>query len=186
MANSVMQQRFGSLFDAWDANHDGYIAADDVAAYAHKLAEMRGYAKDAPAVQNLVDELGSEWQQMSGAADSDHDGRIERAEFVAFAEGMSAMLGQLAAAGQPWPFDSWVDGLFGVLDADKDGRITPEEYHQVMTAIGVADKMDVESVFKGFDKSQDGYLSRDEFAQVSRQFWLNADPNTPGHHLLGA
>ena len=39
--------------------------------------------------------------------------------------------------------------------------------------------------FQTLDKNKDGYLSRDEFAEALRQFWLELDAGVPGHRLLG-
>jgi Ca2+-binding EF-hand superfamily protein len=185
MSTDILRERYGRLFNAYDANRDGYIAGEDMSAYAHKLAATRGYAPDAPAMKDLLDELESEWQMVATAADTDHDGRVNRDEFVGFAEAMRATLQYAVNANAPWPLDPWVNRLHKVLDSDGDGRITLEEYRECMTAVGIAGEMDVEGAFNGFDKSEDGYLSRDEFAEVSRQFWLDANPDTPGHRLVG-
>jgi hypothetical protein len=51
-------------------------------------------------------------------------------------------------------FDRW--------DRDQDGQLTLPEYHA-----GLANKVNVEGRFKGFDRDGDGLVSRSEFLKVS-------------------
>ena len=52
-------------------------------------------------------------------------------------------------------------------------------------ALRLDDGWDVESAFAGFDTNQDGHMSRDEFADVTRDYWTNFDASIPAHRWLG-
>lgn len=133
----------------------------------------------------LVDNLTQPWEQISSAADTDGDGRVSREEWKTWAGGMLDFLVQTMSAGEPWPLDGWIDTLYGVIGADGDGHITVDEYRDWLTVLRLADGMDVDAVFAGFDTNGDGCLSRDEFAAVTRDHWTNFDDGIPAHHWLG-
>ena len=66
------------------------------------------------------------------------------------------------------------DKLFGKLDADKDGKLTREEFRKVFEHLGegrlgdiLGDKLDpvADFLFDRLDKDEDGKLSKEEFAE---------------------
>ena len=185
MPNPVQQARLSRLFDMYNADHDDYLTEQDFTAHVYKLAELRGQAPDAPATIALANSIHDWWSQMAAMADTDHDGKVSRAEVVAFGEALYAMVQSSTDANAPYPLDPWIAALYGVIDGDGDERITVQEYRDWLTAVGLADDTDVEGAFRGFDKNEDGYLSRAEFTEISRQFWTNFDPNIPASRWIG-
>ena len=183
MTNSIQQARLNRLFDMYDPSRDNFMTLEDFTDHAYKLAALHGQSSDSPQAGALVDNLKAWWEQMK-SVDTDGDGRISRAEFIAWSEGTTAALRQAADTGAPWPLDPWIEALYQTIDADGDNRITLEEYRNWLTAAGIAHDTNVEAAFKGFDKNQDGYLSREEFSNVNRQWWLEFDENLPGAKLL--
>ena len=181
----VQKERFERLFNAYDCDRDGFLTLDNFTDHVYKLAVLRGQSLDSEAVQALVADLTAWWNQLAAAADTNGDGQVSREEFFTWATDLAAMLTQASEAGGPWPLDPWFDKLYGMIDADGDGRITLDEYEEWCKALGIHGEMDAEGAFLGFDKDLDGYLSREEFARVSRQFWVSPSPNTPGHRWLG-
>lgn len=184
MQNSAFQSRIERLFKMYDANHDGSWTLQDFTDHVDKLAVLRGQPPDAPAYQALRQTLEAWWEQMR-AVDNDNDGRLSQAEVYAFADGLISMAQQAVASDAPWPLTPWIDSLYGVIDANSDQRITLQEYRDWLDATGISADMDVESAFRGFDKNHDDSLSRDEFIKVSRQFWTNPSPQTPGARWIG-
>jgi hypothetical protein len=66
------------------------------------------------------------------------------------------------------------DELFAKLDADKDGKLTREEFRKVFEHLGegrlgdiLGDKLDpvADFLFDRLDKDEDGKLSKEEFAE---------------------
>ncbi|MFJ2264533.1 EF-hand domain-containing protein [Streptomyces sp. NPDC087844] len=77
-----------------------------------------------------------------------------------------------------------VEALLAAGDPDGDGRISPEEHrHLVETWNGRS--VNMAGVFESLDLSGDGYLGREEFALLWRQFWISDDPGEPGNLLCG-
>lgn len=182
--DDIQLARYDRVFDAY-ADAEGYLTRDCFKQHVRALAEIRGLANDSPAVAALDDELGDTWKQLAAIADADHDGRVTRDEFRAAGEGITASMNEAAEAGTPWPFEDWVDRLFKVIDADGDGRITKEEYGDWLEALGLAADTDIDSAFAGFDKNDDGYLSKEEFSATYHEYWTRFDSTVPGHRWLG-
>jgi Ca2+-binding EF-hand superfamily protein len=180
MLSEIQKAHFARMFDAYDANHDGFLTLEDFTDHARKLATARGEAEG----RALVDNITETWANLARGADTDHDGRVSRDEFVAFTAVMVGMLQDAVDKSTEWPLNPWVWSLYRAIDADGDGRIDPAEYAAWIAAIGLTDT-DTASAFRGFDKNQDGFLSREEFALANQQFWLSPDASTPGHRLIG-
>ncbi len=125
------------------------------------------------------------WDALTSVADTDSDGRVSRPEFDKWAHGMVAFLQNAAVTEDPWPLDGWIDNLIAVMDADGDGLITVDEYRDWLDVLHLSDGMDVDAVFASFDTNSDGYLSRDEFAALSKDYWTNFDASIPAHAWLG-
>lgn len=182
--NDIQKQRYDRFFKAYE-DSDGYLTLDSLTAHAEALAAIRRQDPDSPAVAALREELRSAWGLIRARTDTDGDSRISRDEFYAAGEWLSGALGQFDSVGADWPLTSWIQSLFGVIDADGDGRISQDEYADWLAGLGLAADTDIGAAFAGFDKNHDGSLSREEFAECSRQFWTIFDVSVPGNRWLG-
>jgi Ca2+-binding EF-hand superfamily protein len=185
MITDVQKARIERMFHVYDSNRDGFLTQEDFVEHTHRLAALRGLAEDSPEFLALESTLREYWKNLETAADADRNGQVTPEEWMAFAAGMVGMLQQAADTGAPWPLDGWIDSLFGVIDANGDGRITLDEYRSWCIALGIADGMDVEGIFRGFEKESADSLSRDEFAAISRTFWLDPDPTKAAGRWIG-
>lgn len=182
--NDVQKARYDRFFSAYE-DTGGNITRESILAHAERLAEVRREDASSPAVEALRNELLVSWNVMAEVGDMDGDGAISREEFYAAGERLSGFLAQFDGPAKDGPLGAWIESLFGVIDADGDGRITKAEYADWLTALGLADDTDVDAAFAGFDKNQDGTLSREEFAECGHQFWTIFDANVPGARWIG-
>lgn len=180
----VQEFRLERLFQAYK-DEDGYITFASYTAHVAELAKLRGQSPDEPHYRALMDSLRPYWDAVTSVADTDSDGRISRAEWYKWAQGMVTFLAEAAASDQPWPLDPWVENLIAVIDGDGDGLITVDEYRNWLDVLHLSDGMDVEGVFASFDTNNDGYLSREEFSALTRDYWTNFDPGIAAHAWLG-
>ena len=181
--DQLQQARYDRVFDAYA--EEGYLTRNGFENSTRVLAEIQGRSADEPAIAAFRNELGSIWDGLAAIADLDNDGKITREEWRTAAEGITTSLRESQQGGAPFPFDHWVELLYGAIDADGDGNITKEEYSEWLKALGLADDTDIDSAFAGFDTNQDGTLSRDEFLNLYHQFWSEFDPSVPGHRWIG-
>ena len=74
--------------------------------------------------------------------------------------------------------------MFEATDQNHDGRISAEEYHQLIEAWNGVDT-DTDAVFPLLDLNHDGHVSREEFTELWSQFWAGDDPDAPGTWVFG-
>ena len=117
-------------------------------------------------------------------ADSDHDGRVSRDEWGAFCVGITDIVRQTAAAGGEYPLNPWIRALYGLVDADGDGRITQQEYADWLSVLGLAESTDIPAAFAGFDTDENGSLSWEEFAKGQRAVLVRLRGPVPPRVLL--
>ena len=181
--DEIQRARYDRVFDAYA--YGGYLTWEGFERHTKILAEIQGRSPEAPALVALRDELKGIWDSLATMADTDGDGRIDRDEWRAAAAGITASLQEAQAQGTPWPFDRWVEVLYGSIDRDGDGSISKEEYALWLTALRLADDTEIDSAFAGFDTNDDGTLSMEEFTNVYHQYWSVFDPSVPGHRWIG-
>ena len=130
-----------ALFERLDANQDGHVAADEIAADKERL-----------------------FNRLVAKADADHDGRLSRDEFVAGLASTRPVpkADDSGAEGRaPQVFDG--DAFFHRMDANGDGRVTTDE-------IPAERRENFSKLLERADANSDSALSRDEFEKVRQYF----------------
>jgi Ca2+-binding EF-hand superfamily protein len=171
----VDQTEFQASRDKWfaelDADHDGFITADELKAFGAKLhAQWQQKHADAQATtgqsqsgtQTAPDASRGERmaQRILARVDTDHDGKISKAEFDTESVALFKRLdknGDGKIASDEVPARRWggKGPMFGQMDTDKDGKITKAEF------TAAEDKM-----FQKLDTNGDGVITPDELAAM--------------------
>ncbi|MEU4805750.1 EF-hand domain-containing protein [Actinosynnema sp. NPDC023587] len=178
MTSVLKFQKFSILFDWFDQNGDGRLTQDDFQAMARMFAQVapRG---DSATVDALDDAFDAWWRLLLGHGDTGGDGKISREEFVAL------MQSEVTA---PQHFQGAVmaiaDAVINAVDTDRDGVLSQDEYVRLYEVLGVT-RENSGQAFVRLDLDGDGVISHAEFRQAISDFYLSADPDAPGNHLLG-
>ena len=117
-------------FDRMDRNGDGRISHDEYMTVAREHAE-----------------------KLFNTIDVQHRGFITLEDIRAARDAMMSRRGRQAPAGGPWRY---LEDNFAVIDANRDGRITRDEFLADATARA-------EKSFARLDANGDGYITRDEY-----------------------
>lgn len=172
MALSELRRRKQTnLFNVYDQNRDGVIEQSDLRGFAQRLSDIRSWAAGSPQADELTATFDDFWSYLS-RYDSDDDARVTLDEWLVMHE-------EFPKEEVP----GWGEVLFGVLDADRDGLITIEEYRQLFHAEGVPEGF-VDEVFPTLDEDSDGWVSKEEFVRHIVQF-DGADDDAPGNVMFG-
>ena len=68
---------------------------------------------------------------------------------------------------------------FDLLDADKDGFITPKEYRSYMKGLGCADPNEVDDAYNFIDTSGDGRIQRAEWINYGFEYFYSESQFEP-------
>ena len=136
-------ERLNSIFDAIDADKSGEITPDEL--IDHFLA------------------VGTEHETISALfrkMDTDGNGSISRAEFLAGFDRLMAEWAQPGPAVGSQEEEAAAAATFAAADADNSGKLDLEELLSALAAAGdVADRAEVEALFKRLDVNGDGDLN---------------------------
>jgi calcium-binding protein CML len=136
------------VFRKYDANGDGKISAEELAAVLRALGAPPGPGE----VRRMMEEM-----------DADRDGFVDLTEFIAFhCAGEEDEDGAAAAASE-----AELREAFRMYDADRNGLISVRELHRVLRQLG--DKCsvaDCSKMIRSVDADGDGSVNFDEFKKM--------------------
>ena len=175
MANAFQERKLKGMFAAFDADSDGYLREEDFKALVGRWSRLPGVAPGTELHARVETLLMGWWAALLEAGDANGDGAVDMAELLALVDQLPAMVADVTAT---------ADTVFDAVDANGDGRISPEEHRRAVETWN-GQSVDMTGIFELLDLNGDGHLSREEFALLWRQFWISDDPLEPGNWLCG-
>lgn len=165
MASDFQRHKVAPVFEAMDANGDGYLAEGDFEALTRRWVELRG-GDEAKLSQVMM----GWWEALRSAAGSD---RISLDDVLGVVDVLPAT---------PEAVFGTADAMFTAADADNDDYVSQDEYRMMIRAwLGHDGPID----FSKLDFDGDGRLSRHEFVQLWMEFWAGDDADAAGSHAFG-
>ncbi|MFB9834916.1 EF-hand domain-containing protein [Actinoallomurus acaciae] len=171
MASEFQRKKIAGVFEAMDADGDGFLREADFAALTARWIAIRGTSGSV----RLTSIMMGWWDTLLAASDADRDGRVTLDEVL-------LVVGRLG--GMPGAVGDTAEAMFEAVDEDGDGRVSPEEYNRMIEA-WTGRPTDTDAIFHLLDLGGDGHLSREEFVRLWTQFWAGDDPAAPGTWLFG-
>ena len=133
-------ERLNQIFDAMDADKSGEVTP------AEFIDHMLGTQMEHETISALFRKM-----------DTDGNGSISRAEFLAGFDRLMAEWAQPGPAVGSQEEEAAAAATFAAVDADKSGKLDLEELLSALAAAGdVADRAEVEALFKRLDVNGDG------------------------------
>ncbi len=173
------RKKLTRMFEALDADRDGFVASSDYTRRVEAVARMEGWADDAPEYDRNLRFAQLSWDALAENADDDGDGRVSRPEFMRWAE---IFLDDRDAVRAYARGD--VQLLFDAMDVDGDGRITEDEYRRFLEICGM-DTSAAHAFFSYADLDENGRIGRDEMSHAFEEFLLSTNPKAAGNFLFG-
>ncbi len=177
-------QRYLRLFAFYDRDGDGRhtLSGDFEPVAARIAARWQGRSTPFP---NLLQLLLDTYQHENERRDRDHDGQVDREEFVAshirvFAAFMADPNGARRFIARS------AGGFFDVLDLDGDGVLDLDDLAAFAAAYGHPTggiAANVNSMLAALGL-RPGRLPRDAFLTLVEQYWFDPSHEAPGRHLF--
>jgi Ca2+-binding EF-hand superfamily protein len=175
MASDFQRRKMAGVFDAMDADANGFLEEQDFEALTERWVGIRGWEPGTPDHERMRGILMGWWAGLVAMGDENSDGKVSFDELMALVDQLGAMRAEVEATS---------DAMFDAIDENGDGRISVDEHKQVVKAWKGTDE-GVEEVFGRLDLNGDGHLSRDEFRELWFEFWAGADESAPGQWVFG-
>ena len=169
------QKKFNTqVFKRVDLNNDGYLDQSDYENRAQQVAGNLGYSEDSPECNKLKDDYIAIWNEIKSKADQNGDGKVTLDEYLAFADSGYSQDDLLEKTSIRLS-----DSLFDILDENKDGFLSPEEFKKLDKTFQ-NNTSKAEELFNMLDANGDGKISQEEFRQLVRVSYKSEDPSHPG------
>lgn len=175
MGSAFQERKLRGMFAAFDGDGDGYLREEDFRGLVGRWSLLPGVGPGTELRGRVEALLMGWWAALVEVGDANGDGAVDMGELLLLVDRLPAMVADVTAT---------ADTVFDAVDANGDGRISPEEHRRLVETWN-GQPVDMTGVFEVLDLNGDGYLSREEFAVLWRQFWISDDPAEPGNWLCG-
>ncbi|PSL52739.1 EF hand domain-containing protein [Saccharothrix carnea] len=164
-------------FDLLDATGDGYLRRDDYEVFALRLVQSFGHPPRSATAMAVRSGYRALWRALAAESDTDQDGRVGKAEFLAW-----------AARATHTAFDRTLRPLatavLALVDVNGTGVVERDEFLTLATRCGLPDA-DARTLFDRLDANHRGTVETDEIVHATKEFCLDPSPDKPGHWLFG-
>lgn len=161
----------------FDVNQSGTIDKKDFELAIEKICALRGWPAGHAKNKETHETMIKIWEGLRSKADKDNDGQVSVEEWCnmwdAFAKDPSSVL--------DWQ-QRYMQFMFDLEDASTDGTIDVNEFATVCSCYGV-DKKECEQAFKKMSKGPE--VTRDEFANLWKDYFSSEDPSSAGNFIFG-
>jgi Ca2+-binding EF-hand superfamily protein len=162
-----------------DVDKDGMVRQDDFARIGQQVAKQFHAAEGSGQAAQIVQAFINLWEGYGRPADADGDNAVT---FDEFAQAQAAFLQMPDAREQMVGMNT---AFFAAVDTNGDGRLSAHEYGAFLKSMGVS-SADAETAFQHLDRDGDGFISKEEFAVNSWEYWNSEDRSAPGNWFFGS
>lgn len=179
MLRGIRKKKIEKLFEVYDANGNGHLDMNDAVVLAERFIKEFAWPKGGPAESEFKGGFFKIWTRLFREADANHDHTVSKKEFLQYYEKITSDDAHFYKHIKPF-----LDDLFSLLDTDKDGLLTKEDYKAFYRAFNNSDE-EAESAFSKMDVNNDGVISHLEFYTMMYHFYMCPNPNHHSRNFFG-
>ncbi len=169
MLSDLQARKMAAFFHAADENKDGVIEHADYEKLIENLANLRGWQLGSAEYQRIYDAYMFMWQPMQEV-------KLTLPEYL-------HVIGGMIDTPEARELNrSITKTVFDLMDTDGDGQIGLPEYAEYLAAHRISGDL-AASAFNRMDTDGDGIITREQFNQISADFYFGDDENAPGNWL---
>ena len=162
-------------FRALDLDASGAIDAEDFYLFRRRLRDVCGRDLSDPRLQQLLGLQQLWWDKVVEDADMVSDGSISEPEWHAWGEAAVSSIRRNADGAGAQLVEEWATILFELMDENGDQIVCETEYRTFMKAFSTSGA-DIDLAWSHFDSNRSGRVTRSQFLERLRDFWMTDDP----------
>ena len=176
LKNEKWVKRIEGVFALQDTNKNGYLSKEEWFAVGKRLAEaVPDRPEELARYREVVDEFSNEFGMTDGV-------KVDKEKYVQLAAVFAAKQMNAVMKGEESSVVKLDNAMFDMVDHNRDGTISWEEYKTVMGANYISEEA-ARAGFDMLDKNKNGKIERKEFTANTVKFWYSLEDQADG--LLG-
>lgn len=179
MLTPLQTKKFTRAFHVWDADKNGLVERGDFDAIVANLGAIRGLGEGSADLADLRGRYLEHWAMLERLLTAGQTG-ASLEHWLSF---LDSIVSDEKVYQQAIP--SLADFVFDVLDGNKDGVVSRDEFAAFYRAYRV-DQGIVDELFSRLGKTATDTLSKTEVQRLVQDFYFSEDPASAGNFLYGA
>ena len=181
LSSNVWVAKMKTYFKAMDVNRNGLLSLSDYEEIAERLLQNQGSQSNSEEIREVFRSLFE--HMVAGAVPVDGETQISEEQFLANAAKVISLIQSSPEAGKS-SFEAGKrknEVLFDLIDTDRSGDISREEYRKYLAIYTGEDDADRANLaFDSIDLDGNGSISRDEFIESHLRYWSEhaSDPSS--------
>lgn len=176
--SKFLKKKTSFAFNKYDVSNDGVLTVSDFEEIAQQVAQKLGLNSGVPEHDKIMAAYRKIWEGYFKPADVDGNNKVVLEEYIKACERfielpnarkISTDLNKL---------------VYDAIDLDGSGSIDEKEFSVFLTTIG-SSEADAKIAFSHIDTDNDGFISREEFAQNGYDYHTSQDTQSPANWFYG-
>jgi len=177
--SEFLKKKTSFAFNKYDVSNDGVVTLSDFEEIAQKVAQKLGINPGSPEHNKITAAYRKIWDGYFKPADVDGDNKVVLEEYIKACERF------IESPNARKIGTDWNKMLYDAIDLDGNGSIDEKEFSVFLTTIG-SSEADAKIAFSHIDTDNDGFISREEFAQNSYDYHTSQDTQSPANWFYGS
>ena len=179
MLTPLQTKKFTRAFHVWDADKNGLVERADFESIVANLGAIRGLVEGSADLADLRRRYLDQWAMLERQLTGEQRG-ASLDHWLSF---LDAVVSDEKVYKQAIP--TLADFVFDVLDGNKDGVVSRDEFAAFYSAYRV-DAGIVDTLFARLGKSANDTLSKTEVQGLVQDFYFSENPASAGNFLYGS
>ena len=169
LKNDKWVKRIDATFSTLDLDKSGYLSAEDWMSLVDNLGKI---VSDRP---NAIAKLRNHMSEFLIALGLTKGIKVDKKKFRELVAAFDLAETEKMKRGEMTWLEKYNNAMFDVVDTNRDGFVTFEEYKLILGTASNAGEEEAKATFNLLDKNKNGKIERKEFISSNLKFWYTLD-----------